>query len=351
MSDYRVTLHVYNSSLHGVIPHSFVTLQASGHDPLVIGYYPQETGVEGPGTVRNDAITSKDIYDKPSQHPAQFTKTFHVSPGQYANMLAFAEKTANNPGHYQLIGEPNKSNWLAIPGYQCTGFAREILSKGDIHPERWRNSVPGTARAVPAMLAEEYRHISADQVKPYRTSLTDKQINDQVESLKNGIKRHDPKDPNFQKPQQLPNGAPPSALDRIENNIKNIYKPFAENINERDLTAPAHTLNASPAIQKIASLPETPSLIDAKAPQVRPPGGYPEPTEAQWNDNSKPLRIYNQQDGTSTLYTFNADGVLLREQNLNVKGVDMHSTVTIDKNPQINVAQEHSQHMRLTREM
>jgi hypothetical protein len=331
MSGHTVTLHVYNSkfTIDDYIPHSYVTLQAPGREPLIIGYYPQVSNTSWPGTVRNDAITGIDPLGRAAQHPSDFSKTFHVSPAQYANMLAFADKAANNPGHYQLIGEPNKSNWLAVSGYQCTGFAREILSEGDIHPERWRTSISGTVRAVPAMLAEEYRNIPENQIKPYRSTPTDKQINEQIESIKNGIKQHDPKDPNFQRPQQQPNGAPPSALDKLENQIKNLYKPYADagtyaapdDLNTASLTTPTH---------------------------IRPLGGYPVPTEAQWNDFSKPLRVYNQEDGTSKVYTFNSDGIPIREQQLDVNGVDITPKFAQNTSPQMNQSQEQSQQPRLT---
>jgi hypothetical protein len=305
MNDYTVTLHVFNPHpLSGeLIPHSFVTLQAPDRAPLVIGYYPKVTGMSGSGTIRNDAITGNDNAKYATQHPSDFSKTFTVGPAQFTNMLAFADKTANNPGTYQLIGEVSKANWLTVNGYQCTGFAREILSEGDIHPERWRTSISGTIRAVPAMLAEEYRYIPENQIKPYRSTPTDKQINDQIESIKSGIKQHDPKDPNYQKIQHRPNGAPPTALEHLENSIKNFYKPFADagSLGDLDYSQLANQL--------------------AINTHVSPPGAY----ENTFTEGANGMSYYREfkEDGTSIVSVFNSDMVSIRQQHLDVNGIDV----------------------------
>lgn len=223
MAKYTVTLHAYNPTTKGVIPHAFVTLQAPGQPPIVVGYYPQKRGVSGPGTVRNDAITGPQNRDTlaPTQHPSAFNKTFEVSPGQFANMLNYVDKTASNPGTYQLIGDADKSNFLAVPGYQCTGFARDVLISGGINPSSANPS--NTVRAIPGMLESEFGSLSGNQIQPFRTALTDTEIINKIESIKSSISRIDPTDPNFQKQPELP-----SLFDRIQNEIKNIYTPRAE---------------------------------------------------------------------------------------------------------------------------
>jgi hypothetical protein len=72
----------------------------------------------------------------------------------------------------------------------------------------------------------------------------------------------------------------------------------------------------------------------------KPQNSYP---IADWSDRSQPIREYNQQDGTSKLYTFNSDGVPIREQQLDVNGVDINQKILPDRNQQLNVVQEQSQ--------
>jgi murein DD-endopeptidase MepM/ murein hydrolase activator NlpD len=84
------------------------------------------------------------------------------------------------------------------------------------------------------------------------------------------------------------------------------------------------------------------AMQQQQAPHIRPPGGYPMPTEAQFASN-EPIRLYNQQDGTSKLYTFNSDGVPIREQQLDVNGVDINQKISPERSQQMNVAQEQSQ--------
>jgi hypothetical protein len=200
MAGYTVTLHAYNPTKEGYIPHAYVTLKAPGQPPVIVGYYPKEHVVTGPGTVRNDGITGADISGNRTQHPSAYNKTFEVSPAQFANMLGFVDKTAGDPGTYHLIGDSNKSNFFAVPGYQCTGFARDVLAAGDIKPSILGTSLSETVRAIPGMLKYEFDSVPENQVKPYRSALTDVQIAEKIESIKNHIARNDPEDPNFQKP-------------------------------------------------------------------------------------------------------------------------------------------------------
>jgi hypothetical protein len=84
------------------------------------------------------------------------------------------------------------------------------------------------------------------------------------------------------------------------------------------------------------------AMQQQQATHFRPPGGYPMPTEAQFASN-EPIRLYNQQDGTSKLYTFNSDGVPIREQQLDVNGVDINQKISPERSQQMDVAQEQSQ--------
>jgi putative chitinase len=108
----------------------------------------------------------------------------------------------------------------------------------------------------------------------------------------------------------------PAFLEEIKNNAKSA-----------SLNKPATDLSVNDVSQLTA------------APHVRPPNGYP---IADWSDLSKPIREYNQQDGTSKLYTFNSDGVPIREQQLDVNGVDVNQKLSPDRNQQLSVPQEQS---------
>jgi hypothetical protein len=84
-------------------------------------------------------------------------------------------------------------------------------------------------------------------------------------------------------------------------------------------------INASSATKNIANSAGQLGLIENNNLQNPQPNRYP---IADWSDRSQPIREYNQQDGTSKLYTFNSDGVPIREQQLDVNGVDINQKIS-----------------------
>jgi hypothetical protein len=99
-------------------------------------------------------------------------------------------------------------------------------------------------------------------------------------------------------------------------------------------------INASSATKNIANSAEQMGLTQNSNLQNPQLNRYP---IADWSDLSKPIREYNQQDGTSKLYTFNSDCVQIREQQLDVNGVDINQKISPERNPQMNVTHEQSQ--------
>jgi predicted chitinase len=120
--------------------------------------------------------------------------------------------------------------------------------------------------------------------------------------------------------------------------VKEITPAYLEEIKSKDKAISPNKPDSEEVLAK--NVPQS-----TAAPHVRPPGGYPLP---DWSDLNKPIREYNQDDGTSKLYTFNSDGVLLREQNLDAKGNDMNPIVAVDKSQQMNVTHDQSHQPRLT---
>jgi hypothetical protein len=119
-------------------------------------------------------------------------------------------------------------------------------------------------------------------------------------------------------------------LDR-NRDITKSKQTFADNTQDRNSTLPRTDVNVLHALNTLQ--PTDP------APHVRPPGGYP---IADWNERSKPIREYNQENGTSKLYTFNSDGFPIREQQLDVNGVDVTPKFNQNPSPQMNQSQEQS---------
>lgn len=133
---YQLTVKVANSSTTELIPHAFVTISGPGlAQPVTVGYYPQRlgqgvignvaTGLSGPGTVKNDALThvvkNPDGSESYASHPYDKSYTFDVTPQQAMNALQFAAQVSNNPGQYQLLGAANMRNLVMTDGYQCKG--------------------------------------------------------------------------------------------------------------------------------------------------------------------------------------------------------------------------------------
>lgn len=114
------------------------------------------------------------------------------------NMLNFAAQTANNPGQYQLLGESDRSNWISVPGYQCTGFLRQLVQSGGIQPTSIGVSVFETQRAIPASLMAEFGLVPKNQIQPFRGAVTDDDITHSITAITNGIARFDPYDPGHQ---------------------------------------------------------------------------------------------------------------------------------------------------------
>ena len=182
---YQVTLNIFNPI--NEIPHSFITISGDGlSQPVTFGYYPNITTVAAPGTIKNDSLTG--LGGTP--HPTTETYTFDVSAQQALAGLQFAADVAQNPGYYALLGAPSKQNILFPNGYQCTGFARDVLTtmgiQGLTDPEGnpISSSFPATAAAVPMFLGMEYAFTPQDQVAPSTSPLpTPADFNVQVRNL------------------------------------------------------------------------------------------------------------------------------------------------------------------------
>lgn len=59
------------------------------------------------------------------------------------------------------------------------------------------------------------------------------------------------------------------------------------------------------------------------ADNSKPLNGYPQP---DWSDLCKPVRVYNETDGTSALWSRNSDGVVIGIKNLDVNGLEINPT-------------------------
>lgn len=62
-------------------------------------------------------------------------------------------------------------------------------------------------------------------------------------------------------------------------------------------------------------------LSNAAADHAKPLNGYPQP---DWSDTSKPVRVYNETDGTSQLFSRNSDGVVTGVKNLDAHGAEIN---------------------------
>ncbi len=185
-SGYTLTIKVANSFAGGgAIPHAFVTISGPGLvAPVTVGYYPKVTGVSGGGTVRNDALSHKDMTtNKIGEHLYDQSLTFNISAQQALNAVSFAASTANNPGQYQLLGASDKNNLFMQEGYQCTGFARDVARAAGIipqavntgadetiYPSTLGGSGVGTAptniASYPGSLMREFGGLDSNQVHP-----------------------------------------------------------------------------------------------------------------------------------------------------------------------------------------
>ncbi|MGO0788776.1 putative Ig domain-containing protein [Herbaspirillum seropedicae] len=204
---YTIELHINTPA---GIPHAFISISGPGLSrPVTVGYYPIEHEVSGAGTVRNDATS----YALPDQtfglHPSTKIYTFSISDQQAMNALQFIGNVANDPGNYELIGSANKTNLIFPDGYQCTGFARDVLQaaglsgKGMEVPEQlpnglstWIQGINELSKSLPASLGFEYAYLDSNQVQPYRGSPTQSEIDDKVTSIYGGILKFDRHDHN-----------------------------------------------------------------------------------------------------------------------------------------------------------
>ena len=201
-STYTVTVRVYNGLLGnaGPIPHAFVTIDGPNlRSPITVGYYPRTTSVSNAGTVRNDALSHGSVDPATGattfeMHPADKSYTFEVTAQQAMNALQFAAGVASNPGSYQLIGAPDKSNLLFPDGYQCTGFARDVLSAASITGLPLAGNAADTIIAYPSSLLLEYGVRSGNAYLPFRGSPTSTDFDYAVNKLYTGIGRYDPSD-------------------------------------------------------------------------------------------------------------------------------------------------------------
>jgi hypothetical protein len=64
--------------------------------------------------------------------------------------------------------------------------------------------------------------------------------------------------------------------------------------------------------------------------------------ENKWSEDGKQLQLFNQKDGTSKLYTLNSDGIPVREQHLDVNGVDVTPKPFQTNSVQMNMEQGQS---------
>lgn len=193
MSDtYQIQIRIANTAVSGAIPHAFVTISGPGlTNPVTVGYYPVVTGLSGLGTVRNDAAshevgTTADGQVLYGAHPYDRSVTFDISGQQAMNALQFVAKVANDPGMYQLLGASDKSNIIMADGYQCTGFARDVVRAAGIEGLKL---YPTLASSYPGMLGPEFSFLEANQVQAFRGTPTIADFGQTVRDVYSGIKR------------------------------------------------------------------------------------------------------------------------------------------------------------------
>ena len=199
---YQIIIKIANTGVGdtGLIPHAFVAISGPGlSQPVTIGYYPQVKSIRGPVTVRNNAYEYNTVTGMTTPHPYDRTITFDVSAQQAMNGLRFAANVANDPGTYQLLGAADKSNILMADGYQCTGFARDVVRamgiQGlDLYPKANEGVVQRLLQSYPGMLGPEFSFLALNQYQPYRSTPTGEEFAAVAQSIYSGIKKFDPSD-------------------------------------------------------------------------------------------------------------------------------------------------------------
>jgi hypothetical protein len=177
---YKIIIKFANTGVGdtGLIPHAFVTISGPGlSQPVTIGYHPQVKSISGPGTVRNDAYEYNAVTGMTTSHPYDRTITFDVRAQQAINGLRFAANVANDPGASQLLGAADKSNIVMADGYQCTGFARDVVRamgiQGlDLYPKANEGVLQRLLQSYPGMLGPEFSFLATNQYQPYRGTPT-----------------------------------------------------------------------------------------------------------------------------------------------------------------------------------
>ena len=180
-SGYKATVYVES----GKIGHAFIKLEAPGQPAITVGYYPIVSSPEGPGTVKNDAITgpvnprTKEL----SQHDGEPIKSFNIDANQYASMIGYVNHVANNPGGYGLVGN------------QCTSFVVDTLSKGGITND---NHLDNFAVVHPTALIPFLKPLDVNQIIDPNATINSAQITANISGINQGIATHHPQDPNYQ---------------------------------------------------------------------------------------------------------------------------------------------------------
>lgn len=197
---YQITLKIANtffaagSPFSGDgIPHAFVTVSGPGLDsPVTVGFYPARSGqAMGPGAVRNDAyyFNGSTI----GEHPYDTSYTFDISSQQAYNALTFIAAVSNSPGNYLLLGSADKSNFILEDGYQCTGFARDVLKAAGIEGRPLSDGATLWSK-YPGMMVLEFAGFSSNQLEPYRSTVGAHDLENLVSSIYRGIRIHDRSD-------------------------------------------------------------------------------------------------------------------------------------------------------------
>ena len=204
MADYSVTIKTFPAG--GVqnrvlqVGHAFVTLSATSKPDITIGYYPIAQEVYGPGTVRDDSKTGKNLTTGALQeHAANWERTFVVSERQFNNMLNYASNIATNTAD-SYNGVTGLAPLLVAPlspiigslSNVCTDFARNVLTAGEIASTPIISSIFNNM--LPQSINLQYGLTSTNQYKPGSVvpgSLAT-QISLATDKLWNGIRASDP---------------------------------------------------------------------------------------------------------------------------------------------------------------
>jgi hypothetical protein len=136
--------------------------------------------------------------------------------------------------------------------------------------------------------------------------------------------------------------------------IKTIHAPMPDSKHNKEVTNPLpkrdllQRLFSENDQQPNISKPENQGAAQLTASShTRPPGGYPIPSMADLNDPTKPLRIYNQEDGTSVLTKFNSDGHAISQTRFDANGNDVTPKIA-QNSPQLNQSQDQPRGPKLT---